>query len=644
MIRRAILLPFVVVPLGAQLPQTLGDVQVTATRVSVELARTPAAVTILDGAELRGRGVTTLLDALRLVPGAATVQAGSYGAVASLFLRGGENDFTKLLVDGVPMNLPGGQLNLANIPLDDVERIEVVRGPVSVQHGADAISGVIQVFTRRGAGRLHGEAEAKAGTWGNTDARAAIRGATDRWHAAASASRFASDGTYPFNNAYLNGTGSLQAGYERTGEGGVAVTLHLGDALARFPTDGGGVPDDINQRVLDRDLALGLTSHRRAGSVTFHADGWFHRLDSRLRDPQDAPGDTTGFGYSAVRDAVSDRAGGTAWLEWRGSDAMRLTGGVGVERERETQHSLTRSNFGFGIDVTEGDFRADRTTSNVNAQLLLAPRHDLDVHVGTRHDDNTAFGGFTTWRAGLVWRPLQQVRVWAAGGTGFKAPTFSELFAASAFEVGNPALRPERSRSVEAGLALSAEYGALSLTAFDQEYRDLIQYITVAPGEPTYDNLAAARSRGVEVSATWHATDAIILRGDWTRLHTEVSDTGASSSVTFAQGERLLRRPSHTLSATILARPWGTTASLAVFRVGERDDADFRDFPASRITLPSYVVVNAALAVPIAAPGQGWPGLALQVRGENLLDAEWEQAVGFPGRGRTVMAGGHLYW
>lgn len=640
------LIPLLVAPLAGQgTPHTLGDLQVTATRVPAAIGRTPAAITILAGDDLRAQGIASLLDALRLVPGAATVQAGSYGAVASLFLRGGENDFTKLLVDGIPVNLPGGQLNLASIPLDDVERIEVVRGPVSVQHGADAMSGVIQVFTRRGAGPLRGQLEWTGGTWGVRSLRGGARGSHGRWHAALSGARLGAEGTYAFNNDYLNATGSAVLGWEAPGQGGITLTAHLGDALARFPTDGGGIPSDINQRVLDTDVAVGVTSHRTIGAdATMHADAWWHHLDSRLRDPRDAPGDTTGFGFAASREAEVGRRGGLAWVEWRVREGIQLTAGLGAEQEVESQRSETHSDFGFGRDVSRGSFREERATVHGNLQLLLAAHPDVDLQLGLRHDNNTAFGGFTTWRSGIVWRMDEAWRAWVAGGNGFKAPTFSELFAQSAFEVGNPDLRPERSHAVEAGLAWQGRRTSVGLTVFHQRYRDLIQYIGAAPGDPTYANLGAARSRGVELATTVALSRTATLRGHWSWLGTVVTDSGAASSVTFAQGQRLLRRPEHSAALTGIFRHRSATLALEGHWTGARDDVDFRDFPASRTTLPSYVVVHAALGVPVPVPAHGWPTLELVVRGENLLDAAWEQAVGFPGRGRTVLVGGRLSW
>src|SRR5881628_2604501 len=135
---------------------TLKPVVVTATRVPAPRDAVPAAVTVLTGDALRARGIRTVADALRLVPGAAVMQTGSFGGQTSLFLRGGESDYVKVLVDGVPQNTPGGAYDFANLTTDNVERIEVVRGPASVLYGSDAMTGVVQIFTRDGRGPARG--------------------------------------------------------------------------------------------------------------------------------------------------------------------------------------------------------------------------------------------------------------------------------------------------------------------------------------------------------------------------------------------------------------------------------------------------------------------------------------------------------
>src|SRR5436190_7645845 len=149
----------------------LKPVVVTATRVPATADRVPAAVTVLRGADLAAQGIRSVADALATVPGAHIVETGSYGGQTSLFVRGGESDYVKVLLDGVPLNQAGGGIDLANLTTDNVDRIEIVRGPVSVLYGSDAMTGVVQIFTRRGAMTPQFGAELRGGTYG-TDAGA----------------------------------------------------------------------------------------------------------------------------------------------------------------------------------------------------------------------------------------------------------------------------------------------------------------------------------------------------------------------------------------------------------------------------------------------------------------------------------------
>ncbi|HET9132714.1 MAG TPA: TonB-dependent receptor [Gemmatimonadales bacterium] len=631
-------------PAFAAAQQGVPDLVVTATRGAGDLRAVPAATTVLQGDDLRARGIVFVSDALREVPGMALVQTGSYGAVQSLFLRGGESDYVKVLLDGVPLNAPGGSLNLAHLTTDDLDRIEIVRGPASVLYGADAMSGVIQLFTRRGAAGMRGDAEVRGGSFGATDLRGRLSTGHGAVSLSASGSRFGSDGIYDFNNTYRNAVGSARLAIDGGARGRVAVTGRLGDAIARFPTDGAGRPTDRNQRTTDVSRALGVEATRALSSrVTLTAQGFAQRLRAGFADELDSPGDTTGFGFAGTRRGTTRRRGADLRADWRAVPAVLLSVGTGLEREDERQDAITRSNFGTGSFADTTAFEADRTTRHAYTQLL-AETGRVSLQAGARLDDNSAFGQFGTWRVGASWRPRAAWRIWGATGTAFKAPTFSELFAASAFEVGNAGLDPERSRNVEIGteLALAAGRASVSVTAFRQRFRDLIQYVSAAPGEPTYTNLGGAEARGLELSGRAAVSGALAVRAHWTLLATEVTDTGAVSSVTFTEGSRLLRRPASTLSATADLAIRRARLSGTVTRVGERDDADFRDFPAARVALPSYVLVDVALDAPVVGFGAGTRGVDLTVRVENLLDAAYEQVVGFPGRGRTVLAGGRV--
>ncbi|HEX4633211.1 MAG TPA: TonB-dependent receptor plug domain-containing protein, partial [Gemmatimonadales bacterium] len=157
---------------GAQTPADtfrLPPVVVTATGVPTPADRLPVTTTVLRGADLQARGIRTVAEALRLVPGAAVVETNSFGSQTSLFLRGGESDYTKVLIDGVPQNAPGGSYDFANLTTDNIDRIEVVAGPVSVLYGSDAVSGVVQIFTKTGTGAPHGTISARGGTYGTSD-------------------------------------------------------------------------------------------------------------------------------------------------------------------------------------------------------------------------------------------------------------------------------------------------------------------------------------------------------------------------------------------------------------------------------------------------------------------------------------------
>ena len=182
--------------LAAQEPDTvmLNPVVVTATRLPRSAAGVPAAVAVLRGAELRAQGIHTVLEALRDVPGAAVVQTGSFGGQTSLFLRGGQSNYVKVLVDGVPVNQPGGSFDFANLTIDNVERIEVVRGPASVLYGSDAVTGVVQIFTRRGTGASRAEGSVQGGTYGTLAWDAETSGGSQVASYSVSISRFASDG------------------------------------------------------------------------------------------------------------------------------------------------------------------------------------------------------------------------------------------------------------------------------------------------------------------------------------------------------------------------------------------------------------------------------------------------------------------
>jgi len=254
--------------MSAQVPgdtARLRDLVVTATRIPAPASTIPQSTTVIDGADLRDRGVHFVLDALREVPGMTIVQTGSYGAVTSMFLRGGASDDVKVLLDGVPLNRPGGSIDLANLTTADLDRIEIVRGPASVLYGADAVSGVVQLFTRRASGRGSVDVDARGGTFGTSDVSMHGSVVRPKFNVSVTGTRFGTDGSYAFNDGYRNAVGAVRAAVDDVAGARAVVTARYGDSKAHFPTDGGGALVDHNQYSTEQSLATGLELSRPLG-------------------------------------------------------------------------------------------------------------------------------------------------------------------------------------------------------------------------------------------------------------------------------------------------------------------------------------------------------------------------------------------
>lgn len=626
----------------AQQPDTvrLPDLVTTASRLPVRAGALASTHTVLTGEELRERGITLLLDALRDVPGLVTVQSGSHGAATSLFLRGGESDYVKVLVDGVTMNSPGGAFNFANLSLENVDRIEVVRGPASVLHGADAMTGVVQVFTRAGAGVLAPALALEGGGQGLRRLDGSVQGANRLGSLSLQAGSFTSDGLYDFNNDYRNrgmsGRVETRASARVTG----ALTARYSDVRSAFPTNSSGVAVDSNQFITERQVALSATiGHRLSSGLSVQLLGTASRTEDGFSNRMDHPGDTVSFGFVASREGRSHRTGADLRFRAAGDGPVAATVGFQYEDERQRQAGSTMSNFGSGIFTEEDSFRARRSTRALYGEMAYTLGESATLTAGMRLDDNSAFGSAGTWRLGGSLKPSGGLTLRAQAGRAFKAPTFAELFARSPFEVGDPALRPEQALSWEFGAdqRLAGGRARVSASWFSQRFHDMIQYASAAPGQPTYGNVAAATSRGVEVGAVVMPHAAWSLSVQATALRTRVADAGGGTSLAFREGQSLVRRPDFTAAVGAGWQPSpAATVRVDLNHLGARDDVDYRGWPAARVQLPSRTTADVAISLRLRGLA---PGLTLLGRMENLFAARWEQVVGFPARGRVLHLG-----
>lgn len=610
---------------------SLPRVVITATRVATASGSGISASTIIDRAFIERSGVRDVAELLRLVPGVTVARSSGPGSQSSLFLRGGENDYVRVLIDGVPVNDPGGAMDLAWLSTDDVDRIEVVRGPASVLYGTDAVTGVVQLFTRRGS-TTAADGEIATGRYGHRLVRGNASTGTERVNLTIGGSGERSDGILPFNSDYVR---ELMSAAVRVTPG-VATRLEASIRAVHdeyhFPTDGAGDVVDSNAFRDNRRLMSSVTV-AQTFSTRVNAELGFTAMNSRGRDENlaDSPGDSVGFHYYDALTSVRRRTL-DARVNVLASRMSVVT--VGAETVREAQRGNDSSNFSFD----RSQFVADRRNHAVYAQWL-SDHGRLSLTAGARYDDNNTFGAFRTARAGFSVRSWTGGTVRATIGTAFKAPTFFESFN-TAFSTGNADLDPERSRSWEVGLRHSSADGRLALgtTWFDQHFRDMIQYAFVSPELPNYFNVAAASASGLELEAALRPIARLRLGANVTLLRTRVDDAGLQTgeSATFVDGNRLLRRPSIMASANMgLDLPSSATTDLAVTHTGRRDDRDFSTFPATPVALPAWTRVDVGFTRPFDLGAR----FDLRVRVENLLGAGYEEIARYPAAGRSLTIG-----
>lgn len=629
---------------------------VSASQIDQPLSRTADSVTVIDGGDLAARQITTLGAALAAVPGFTVARSGGPGTLTSLFPRGGESDYTLVLVDGVRANAFGGGLDLSQVPLGDVDRIEVVRGPQSAIYGADAIGGVVQIISRQGgAPSAHAQVEA-----GSRATRRLLTGTTGeigawRWQAG---SDYVQDDGFTGLAATGERVGNDDA-RERQGWAGAGWRGGRGSDVQgtfRYVDTDRGAPGPYGSDPAGR---FGGVDRIARGTTTRHAIGlravqpWFgpsSRVRSRVEfDAADYDlAFVSAFGPS---EADTRRLHGRVQTDAVAGGGVGVTGGVEWLSERARSTFITAAGDPTPVRRrvvgTFGEVRwsaHDRVTVQAGLRAEHITRHSLDGDGFSRPDFPADTVVSINPKLSASWlvsrsRPADGARAWTrlrtAAGTGIRPP--------DAFEVAftdNPDLRPERSRSVEAGVTQALSGGAIQFdaTVFYNQYDDLIVSVGSLRDVSRYrtDNISNARARGVEAAAAWRGPHGLGVRGAYTFLDTEIRavDGLALAPSPYRVGDALLRRPRH-------------QGSIAV------------DWSLARLTLFSLVSARGATldAEPAFGPGGGLyrnPGrgildvggayqaarrVNLFARVLNLLDRRYEEVLGFPSPGRTAFAG-----
>lgn len=565
---------------------TTPEVVVTASRGETALDDTLASVSVITRADIDAAGGADLVTLLRSQTGLDVARGGGLGQQTSVFLRGSNSNHVLVLIDGVRVSSTNvGAFAWEHLPLAQIERIEIVRGPRAALYGSEAIGGVIQVFTRRDAGL----------------GVALSAGSHDTLAAAADAGWRGEDGGFGLRLGHLDSAGfnATRVGswsFDPDRDGVVARTLGLdGDTRVGSQTLAASALFNDDRIAFDQ----GLTRARKgAGSATLSgalSDAASHRLAlGAARETLDTP---------AAWERYDSRREQLDWqVDWTLDARQRLVAGLAWMRERGAQHDRAA-----GSDV----FAGRRT----NRALFAGWTGEFAAHrleLAARHDDNSVYGGETTGQAAWGWQLGDAVRLQAAWGQGFRAPTMNELYSPGwgGLFAGNPALSAERSDSAELGLRIDAAGWRHAVNLFDTRIDDLIAFNGV---DFQAINVARARIRGAELE-TARDFGAWSLRANATWQDPENRDTG----------EALLRRPPRK----------GSVALSYGFDSGARIGADV--FAASRtpdygVMLPGYGVVGVFASAPLGR------GFSLDARLDNLADRDYSLVDGFHTPGFTAL-------
>jgi vitamin B12 transporter len=596
-------------------------------RGGVALEKIGSAVTVVTGEQLRAQQVRHAADALRSLPGLAVSRTGSFGSFTQVRMRGAEGNHTLVLIDGITANATNdGEFDLADLLAEDIERIEIIRGPQSGLYGSGAIGGVINIVTKGGKGPFTATARMEGGGYGTAGVSGRLSGGSDRaWIALAAQHRsgrfFNIAETGGEEDPWRNTTVSLKGGV--TIVNGLTVDFVLRNTRRFLGQDGFEVPAGGVFRVAT-DAPDTLDASLFLGGVNIKWETLGGALTHVLRANRNITDQTTisGFGTNDNR-SEADKLGYLA--TWRFATPLFLaarhsvSGLVEREFDRFTPGPPTPGPFGpDGIQRERGRLA---TVAEYRGEFFGR----LTFTGTARHDDNDKFRDFTTWRTAVsVDLREASMRPHASVGTAVALPGMFEQFGSVlGLFVGNPNLKPEESFGWDAGIefTLVRDRAFLDVTYFQADLTNEIRGFG-----NTLTNLAGESERnGVELALRARISPALRLGASYTYLDASEPD-----------GRPEVRRPRHAGRGDVtylFAGGRGTLNVAAIYNGTTKDDAFDLFFNRSLVTLDDYWLVNAAASYKLQK------GVELFARVENALNSQYQEVFGFNTPGITAFAG-----
>lgn len=650
--------------LTLQLEPLSSNVIVTAQAEPTLAEQTNAPVSVITKVDIDERQLAGLADALTFSTGIALGRTGREGGTASIFLNGGNSNFTKVLVDGAPINPPGAAVDFSSLTLDNIDKVEVVRGAESAIYGSDAVSGVIQLFTHRGETRIpEFSAHAEGGSFGSARGGAQLSGLFAAFDYSVAGSYFRTDGQGS-DDDFLNSALSGNFGYRLSDNSNLRLTLRNNDSIAGIPGQTLFEPPNLDQRYTQHlfsssarwDFSTGKHwRHQISGAESYTWQGNFNPVQSFFAtDPAAFCPQTNPAGVATAK--FCDFPGNSHFQYNRSSVSA--------------QTSYVLSNFastaGYDYEIENAiltSINVPHARRNNQAGYLdfrYRPHPRASLNFGGRAEANRFFGTRVVPRAGaslllLYGKGLRgDTLLRAFYAEGIKEPRFDQVFGDNFGDFGNPSLKPEASKTWTLGVEQKLMRDRIRLDAnyFSSRFYDIVSFefcvaaptptnplanscgVTL-PGNPVnfgyFFNTDLARARGLNLSGEARLNRWLRAEGNYTYDDSLVIKSPNAFDPSELPGNRLIRRPPNSGSLTFNAGLRRVNITLASYFSGVRTDSDFLGLGLTRN--PGYVRFDLLGSYLVGR------GVMVYARSTNLLDKQYQDALGYPALGRDMRAG-----
>lgn len=598
------------------------EITITATRTPISADRATTAVTIITKEDLAKQQIFQIADYLKTVPGVSIASAGSLGGQAQLRMRGAEANQTLVMIDGVEMNDPaaGDEFQFEHLTSNEIERIEIIRSPMSAAWGSDALAGVINIITRQADAPLAVSAFAEYGSFDTTRLGGRIAASENGWKFSLGANHMKSDGTN------IARTGDELDGYSNT---------------------------NVNMRAsaeITEGLTFAVTARHSETTNAFDATDWVTALPTDSDDSSET--NKTAFSAALTNSALNGRLNQSLRLTWLDTQSASFAFGsesgatgakkIGLYFDNQITlskgHTLTLAIDHEDTDFTQsgpigwGDPNQQQNQKNTGylAGYVGDLTDELTFSTSLRFDSNSDFENFTSWRAGASYKIADGTRLYMSGSKGQKSPTFIERFGyfAATFQ-GNPNLTPEQSTGYEIGVEHTAGSFTASAAYFNTDLTNEINGFYPVPASYIYTAVnkdGESKRQGFELALEGQINDMISFSSSYTYIDaTEDDGTGVQIQE--------VRRPKHMASLSLYADISDQlNINATISHTGKAIDT-YWIYPSELVDLDAYTMLR------IAANYKLTDSISLYGRVENAFNENYENVFGFGTPGRAAYFG-----